>query len=149
MTDPHAVLNNLVRLETELWNELDARLRTTHGLPMAMYEPIRLIAGASLVRVHDIAEGLGLTAGGASKLVDRLVEAGYVERSTNPHDRRSSVLEPTDLAREGLRVARRTVSEALESLVTKPLTSAELETLSLLLDRLRTHLRNTQSLVNR
>jgi hypothetical protein len=34
-----------VRFETELWNALDARLRTEFDLPMTWFEPMRVIAG--------------------------------------------------------------------------------------------------------
>lgn len=38
----------------------------------------------------DLADRLGLTSGTVTTLVDRLVEAGYVERHADPNDRRRS-----------------------------------------------------------
>ena len=46
-------------------------------------------------RVYDIANELGMTTGGASKLVDRIEANGYCRRLPNPADRRSSLLELT------------------------------------------------------
>ena len=45
--------------------------------------------------MYDIAAELGITTGGASKLVDRIEASGYCRRLPNPADRRSSLLELT------------------------------------------------------
>lgn len=95
MPDLSLLFTELVRFETELWNALDARLRHDFDLPMTWFEPMRVIAVHGACRVQDIADGLAITWGGTSKLVDRLEAAGHCRRRANPEDRRSSLIELT------------------------------------------------------
>ncbi|MET9696127.1 MarR family transcriptional regulator [Streptomyces sp. NPDC006529] len=55
------------------------------------------------VSTGDIARLTGLTSGSATRLVDRMVKAGIVERRADPHDRRRSLvaLAPEARARIG------------------------------------------------
>ncbi|MFI5985795.1 MarR family winged helix-turn-helix transcriptional regulator [Streptomyces sp. NPDC051555] len=55
------------------------------------------------VSTGDIARLTGLTSGSATRLVDRMVKAGIVERQADPHDRRRSLvaLAPEARARIG------------------------------------------------
>jgi DNA-binding MarR family transcriptional regulator len=46
-----------------------------------------------------LAKRVGLTPGSASRMIDRLADAGCVRRVPDPHDRRRILIEPTD---EGL-----------------------------------------------
>jgi DNA-binding MarR family transcriptional regulator len=46
-------------------------------------------------RVGDLARELGVNQSNASRLVDRMVAQGLVRRSTDPADRRASIVEPT------------------------------------------------------
>ena len=77
-----------------------------------------------------------------SRLVDRLVKAGLVERQENPDDRRARVL---DLGEEGREVARRIVKElpAGRELIFEGITSAEIESLRSILRRLNDNARPT------
>ncbi len=95
------LFSDLVRLETELWDLVDRRLRSDHDLPLSWFEPMQFIARVEDCRVADIAEALSITMGGVSKLVDRIESAGWCERAPNPSDARSSVLA---LTRAGRRV---------------------------------------------
>src|SRR5262245_47217898 len=58
-----------------------------------------LLPGLLDRRVYDIANELGITTGGTSKLVDRIEASGYCRRRPNPDDRRSSLLELTEEGR--------------------------------------------------
>ena len=101
MTDLRELFNDLIRFEIELWNVVDARLRSEHGLPLSHFEPMSVIARQPGCRVFDIATELGITTGGTSKLVDRIEASGFCRRLANPADRRSSLLE---LTAEGERI---------------------------------------------
>lgn len=57
------------------------------------------------VSTGDIARLTGLTSGSATRLVDRLVKAGIVERHADPHDRRRSLVALTPEARERIGAA--------------------------------------------
>jgi DNA-binding MarR family transcriptional regulator len=96
-----ALFSDLVRLETELWDLVDRRLRRDHDLPLSWFESMQVMGRVRHCRVADIAEALSITVGGASKLVDRIECAGWCGRAPNPADARSSVV---TLSRAGQRV---------------------------------------------
>ena len=102
MTDVLDLFHQLIRFETELWNGVDARLRTEFNLPLSRLEPMQVIARHPSCRVYDIAAELSITIGGTSKLVDRIQAAGYCVRHANPVDRRSSIQSVNTLARSPL-----------------------------------------------
>jgi MarR family transcriptional regulator, organic hydroperoxide resistance regulator len=95
-SDLRRLFNDLVRFEIELWNAVDARLKSEFSLPLTHFEPMSVIEQVPGCRVFDIASELGITAGGTSKLVDRIEASGYCRRLPNPADRRSSLLELTE-----------------------------------------------------
>lgn len=70
-----------------------------------------------------------------TNLVDGLEAAGYAVRSPHPTDRRTTLAEITDRGREVARRATRALNEARFG--TAPLGTAELDTLSEILRRLR------------
>jgi DNA-binding MarR family transcriptional regulator len=93
--DLRGLFNDLVRFEIELWNAVDARLKSEFNLPLTHFEPMSVIDRLPRCRVYDIATELGITTGGTSKLIDRIEASGYCRRLPNPDDRRSSLLELT------------------------------------------------------
>jgi DNA-binding MarR family transcriptional regulator len=95
MSDLRQLFNDLIRFEIELWNAVDARLKSEFDLPLTHFEPMSVIDRLPTCRVYDIAAELGITTGGTSKLVDRIEASGYCRRLPNPADRRSSLLELT------------------------------------------------------
>ena len=115
MTDLLDLSHQLIRFETELWNAVDARLRTEFGLPLSRLEPMQVIARRPLCRVYDIAAELSITIGGTSKLVDRIEAEGYCVRRTNPEDRRSSIIELTALGRRALAKATKAFEDELQT----------------------------------
>jgi DNA-binding MarR family transcriptional regulator len=92
VSDLRQLFDDLVRLETELWDAVDERLRTVTVLPLTWFEPMSVIDRMEGCRVHDIAHALGITVGGTSKLVDRIEAAGLCHRRPNPDDRRSTLI---------------------------------------------------------
>jgi len=59
-----------------------------------------LIQEASGVTPRELADGLGLTTGSATTMLDRLEKAGYITRSPHPSDRRKLLVHATATARE-------------------------------------------------
>ena len=114
MTSLQWLFSELVRLEIELWNAVDARLRADLALPLSSFEPMQVIARRGACRVQDIADEMAITVGGTSKLVDRLESAGHCPRRSNPDDRRSSLVELTPAGRQLLAKAGEVVDEELE-----------------------------------
>jgi DNA-binding MarR family transcriptional regulator len=123
LTSPaRLTFDRLVHVETMLWNRLDDNLRQRVGLPLARLEVLRVIAHTECCRVNEVASGLLITVGAASKLVDRLEASGHCARQPNPDDRRSSLLNVTALGRTTL-----TQAEALlEPLLDRAFASVQL-----------------------
>jgi MarR family transcriptional regulator, organic hydroperoxide resistance regulator len=100
-SDLRRLFTDIIRFEIELWNAVDARLKSEFDLPLTHFEPMSVIDTMPGCRVYDIATELGITTGGTSKLIDRIEANGYCRRLPNPADRRSSLLELTE---EGKRI---------------------------------------------
>ncbi len=135
--DFYPLFSTLTRLETELWDAVDARLRQECGLPLGRFEAMVVVTSLGSCRVFDIASALAITVGGASKLVDRVEAAGYCSRKMNPGDRRSSLLDLTEEGKAVVDQGRRVVEAELARWFTPALTTQEASTLHELLARLR------------
>jgi DNA-binding MarR family transcriptional regulator len=115
MPDLKVLFSDLVRFETELWNAVDARLRSEHDLPLTWFEPMQAMAEHAGCRVFDIKEELAITVGGASKLVDRIEAAGLCRRRSNPDDGRSQIIELTPRGRRLLAEATTSFEDELQA----------------------------------
>jgi DNA-binding MarR family transcriptional regulator len=137
MTDLRAVFDDLVRFETVLWGEVDARLRRDHAVPLGSLNVMMVIDSTPDCRVYDIARSLAITVGGTSQAVDRLEAAGRCVRRANPGDRRSSIVELTDAGRALLGRAVLMFDDELDRLIRTPLSTTALAQLSTALRTLR------------
>ena len=91
------VFTELVRVEIELWNELEAHLDGTVGVTLSQFQALSAIEAADgSARVQDISGEMAITVGAASKVVDRLERDGLAQRSAHPTDRRSSIVSLTE-----------------------------------------------------
>jgi MarR family transcriptional regulator, organic hydroperoxide resistance regulator len=137
VADLRQLFNDLIRFETELWNAIDARLKSVLGLPLTHFEPMSVIARLPGCRVYDIATELGITTGGTSKLVDRIEASGYCRRLPNPADRRSSLLELTPAGKRLLAEAWVVFDEELQRWLSDAVPEATLRQFAATLARLR------------
>ena len=137
--DLASLFSDLIRLETELWDLVEARLRRDHDLALSWFEPMQVIDRTPGCRVIDIAEALSITIGGTSKLVDRIQNAGWCERSPNPDDGRSSTIRLTRAGRRLLTAARRTFTDEVGIRLGEPLSTSELQRFAATVRKLRTH----------
>ena len=135
-----ALFSDLVRLETELWDLVDDRLRSDHDLPLSWFEPMQVMDRVTDCRVADIAEALSITVGGTSKLVDRLEMAGLCTRRPNPDDARSSLLALTPDGRRRLDAARASFEGELEAWLGAALPWERLDSLASNLRDVRRHI---------
>ena len=131
------VFDDLVRFETILWGELDARLRKESGLTLGALNVRMVIQATPGCRVLDIAQALAITVGGVSQAVDRLEAAGHAARTANPADRRSSILELTARGQALLEQAYPVFDRELKRLLQDPLPAAALPPLAEALGLLR------------
>jgi DNA-binding MarR family transcriptional regulator len=136
--DLASMFSDLIRVETELWDLVDTRLRRDHELALSWFELMQVIDSTPGCRVIDIADALSITIGGTSKLVDRIENAGWCERSPNPDDGRSSTIELTRAGRGRLTAAQRTLTDEIGVLLGEPLSPSELQRFANTLRKLRT-----------
>ncbi|MDP9841599.1 MarR family winged helix-turn-helix transcriptional regulator [Streptosporangium lutulentum] len=137
MTDLTSLFTDLVRVETRLYNALDARLKAEHDLPLGQFEFLRFIAQRDMARVYDLAHETAITVGATSKAVDRLEAAGRCRRVANPDDRRSSLVMLTPEGERLLAEAIPTVEAELQTWIGSVLPADVLENLAVSLSMLR------------
>jgi DNA-binding MarR family transcriptional regulator len=138
--DVVGLFGDLVRLETELWNRVEAQVQQAHGVPLAWLEVTQVVAATTDCRVLDIARALSITVGGASKVVDRVEAGGLCRRQPNPADGRSNFISLTASGESLLEAGNATLARTLDGLIGSALPADELAELSVTLRRLRQHL---------
>jgi MarR family transcriptional regulator, organic hydroperoxide resistance regulator len=137
MADLRRIFSDVGRVHAQLEAAVNIRLRSELDLPVVLFEALAVIAEVEQCRVHDLAAGLCVSAGGASKLVDRLAALGCCRRLPNPDDRRSSLVELTPAGQRRLAEAGRSVDEELERLIGPVLSAAQITELAVTLRHLR------------
>ncbi|MDQ1511179.1 MAG: MarR family transcriptional regulator, organic hydroperoxide resistance regulator [Actinomycetota bacterium] len=137
MPDLKMLFSELIRFETELWNAIDARLRSEHDLQLTWFEPMQVMSKDPACRVLDIKDELSITVGGASKLVDRIEAAGLCRRRANPEDRRSQIIELTPAGRRLLGKATKSFEDELQARLASVVTGRALLQFGATLTRLR------------
>jgi MarR family transcriptional regulator, organic hydroperoxide resistance regulator len=135
--DLRFLFSELVRLETQLWNAVENRLRTDFNVTMPFFEFMQIISRNPACRVHDIATELCITVGGTSKIVDRIEAAGYCARQANPSDRRSSIIALTASGKRLLPRLTAAVDDELRSRLSRDFSDKSLVQLTKTLTRLR------------
>jgi MarR family transcriptional regulator, organic hydroperoxide resistance regulator len=137
MADLRRVFSDVGRVRAQLEAAVNLRLRSEVGLPLALFEPMTAIGDVGICRVQELATGLGVPAGNASKLADRLCALGYCRRLPNPEDRRSCLLQLTLAGQRKLALAERSVEQELERLLKPVLSASQITELSATLRELR------------
>jgi MarR family multiple antibiotic resistance transcriptional regulator len=100
------MFTELVRVEIELWNGLDAHLLSTAGITLPQFQALDAIrANDGAARVQDISQRMAITVGATSKVVDRLERDGLAVRTAHPTDRRSSIVSLTATGASALKIA--------------------------------------------
>jgi DNA-binding MarR family transcriptional regulator len=139
VSDLLSLFNDLVRVETLLWNALDRRLQAELGVPLGRFETLQVLNRRGACRVNDIADELAITWSGSSKIVDRLVEGGLCGRRPNPEDGRSSLIDLTGPGRDLVERGEALLEQELARLVAGPLPQRRVQDLAVTLSRLRHH----------
>lgn len=118
MRDVTGFFEAVLRYEIGLWGVLDRDVQSTVGVTLGRLQALRVVGQhEGQARVQDVADGLMITVGAASKLVDRLERDGTVQRMPNPEDRRSSLIALTVSGRTVLSDGEATVGAALDRCV--------------------------------
>ncbi len=127
----------LMRLAALLSDELDRELQAAAGLGLSdALVVVQIMLAGGRLKMADVADSVVLTRGGVTKVVDRLVEAGYLDRVPAEHDRRVVYAVVTEQAFEYVRENQELFDAVIERRIAKLLDPSELATMHTLLDRL-------------
>ena len=92
------VATSFARVHTLVMEQVSPVLRGLmrgNDLSYSEFTAIVQVFTQGQMKIADIAQAAGLTHNAASRLVDRLVQAGYVSRAEDAHDRRQKRVELT------------------------------------------------------
>jgi DNA-binding MarR family transcriptional regulator len=105
-----AAWRGMLRVHAKVTQLLDAQMRAEHGLTVSQYEVLLFLGDAPehRMRMADLAARVLLTRSGMTRLVDRLVELGFVERCAAEADGRGAYAQLTAAGAVALRAAQRT-----------------------------------------
>ncbi|MEA2128864.1 MAG: hypothetical protein QOJ85_1755 [Solirubrobacteraceae bacterium] len=105
-----AAWRGMLQVNAQVTQALDAQMRDEHGLSVSSYEVLMFLVEAPghRLRMSDIADQVLLSRSGLTRLVDRLVELGYVTRCAAEGDRRGSFAELTEAGLVKFKAAQRT-----------------------------------------
>ncbi len=122
----------LLRVHARLVHDLDAELRQVHGLPLHEYEVLLTLESAPSrrLRMTELASSVLLSQSGLTRLVDRLVRNGLVERERCTDDRRGFFAQLTDAGQARLEEARVTHLQGVRERFLTRFSDAELAELA-------------------
>jgi DNA-binding MarR family transcriptional regulator len=126
-----------LRVHAAIVRRLDAELEAEHGLSLSAYEVLLLLheAPGRRLRMSQLADSALLSHSGMTRLVDRLVKAGLVQRRRCEEDRRGFFAEPTPAGTELFGRARATHLRGIRERFVSRLSERELAELGALWDR--------------
>jgi DNA-binding MarR family transcriptional regulator len=143
-TDPVDTMSLLVQVASGLAERANDRL-SAHGLTTVDLDVLTTVdLGPGAATMSDVAAGAGLTAGGATRVVDRLAGRGLVTREDCPDDRRVIRVALTASGRTTLAAATAESRQVLETALTAPLHTGEVAAFTAALHRLRDALTQTR-----
>ncbi len=129
LTDPELrAWQALLHAHHDVVQALDRELRDQHGVTFAEYDVLLRLGRTPdrALRMSDLAERVLLSPSGVTRLVDRLIVRGLLERRPDPGDARAALAWLTE---EGLRLLRRAARTHLRGIrehFTSRLTEAQL-----------------------
>jgi DNA-binding MarR family transcriptional regulator len=140
-SDKRVVLFGLL-LETNarLSKSLGVQLEAACGLPLAWFEVLLQLRRSpdGRLKMTQIADAIVHSTGGTTRLIDRLEEAQYVERSSCPSDRRAIHVGITAQGNAKLDEALNVHLDYLDENLVARLNCDERDTLTALLEKLNT-----------
>jgi DNA-binding MarR family transcriptional regulator len=85
-----AAWRGMLEAHAGVTRQLDAQLHAEHGISLSAYEVLMFLADAPghRMRMSEIAERVLLSRSGCTRLIDRLVEHGFVTRASATTDGR-------------------------------------------------------------
>ncbi len=113
----------------DLVGKLDAELRDEHGLTFGTYDVLLRLARAPgrCFRMTELAERVLMSPSGLTRMVDRLVAQGLVQRERFDGDARVMLARLTDRGRQVLRQAARTHVRGIREHFTGKMSDGQLQ----------------------
>jgi DNA-binding MarR family transcriptional regulator len=139
-SDPHGdAWGALARTHAAIAQRLQDALAQAEYPPLPWYEVLATVEAAPgrRLKMGDLAEALVITRGGLTKLVDRLVKSGFLERTFCETDRRVSYATLTPAGAEALADMRPVVVAELKVAFAARLSVEEAKELHGTLERVR------------
>jgi DNA-binding MarR family transcriptional regulator len=108
---------------------LNRELKSAEGLPLTWYEVLLFLSRAPehRLRMTELAGSVLLSKSGLTRLVDRMVAAGLIERTTCPSDRRGVFVVLTDPGMEKFAAAAPAHLRGIDEHFMRHVTPAEAE----------------------
>jgi len=121
---------------------LDAELERDAGIPMRWYDAlVQLEETPQGLRMNELAERILYSKSGFTRVVDRMEEAGLVQRTRPENDRRSILVVLTDEGRTTMEQARRHHRHGIEQHFSSHLADTDIKMLIRALEKLSIHAR--------
>jgi DNA-binding MarR family transcriptional regulator len=128
---------SMLRVAALLSEELDRELVKAAGIGLnEVLVILQIMFSGGRLRMADLADTLVVTRGGVTKLVDRLVAAGYLDRVQSQDDRRVVFAEVTDAAQQLIHDHQHVVVAVTERRLGGLLSDAEIDQLHEFMHRL-------------
>lgn len=131
MTDTQQCATEMLATLPLIMRSIDCEMHQRQQVTLTMHQfrTLMILHHHAPAQVSLLAEHLEVSMSAVSKMVDGLVERGFVARQNSEHDRRCVILTVTDL---GLRTLDEVHAEAIACLANRlgPFTEAELATIT-------------------
>ena len=125
-----------------LGDVLDTELEQAVGIPQRWYDVlVHLEESPGGIRMNELAERILYSKSGFTRVIDRMEEAGLVERVHPTEDRRSILVVLTAKGTEMMEEARRYHRDGIERHFSQHLTDADVKALTRALERVSAHAR--------
>ena len=128
---------NLLQVQSVIVESLEQDLAEAKRIPLPWLEVLMQITSSpdGRMKMQDLAHSVLLSKSGVTRLVDRMAEAGLIERKPCAEDRRAVWATATAAGRTALRQALPTHSESLRKRFSEVLTPAELTMIKTVLQK--------------
>jgi DNA-binding MarR family transcriptional regulator len=128
-----------LRTHARIVRELDQELRDAHGMPLGTFDVLINLALApeEMLRMRDLADAIVLSRSGLTRLVDRLVREGLLERRRCGEDARGAWAVLTPAGKRALTKAAPTHFDGVRRRFLSALDGKEQERLGDVWDKIR------------
>jgi DNA-binding MarR family transcriptional regulator len=136
-----AAWRGMLEAHARVTQKLDAQMHAEHGLSVSAYEVLMFLLDAPQhrLRMSEIAARVLLSRSGCTRLVDRLVDLGYVVRCADTTDGRGLYAELTEAGVEKTQAARVTHHAGVRRFFLDHLTATDQLALGDIWTRFRAH----------